>query len=486
MNILLIKNKLLDKYLTLSKPVKASIWFVISSFLLKGISFITLPIFTRLLSTAEYGQVAVYQSWLVIFSIITTLSVYTGGILNVSLTKYSDRRAEVVSSFQGLAIFITLIFLFISLISLKKLSFLLGISSTLIICMYLEILVQIPFNIWATSQRYNYEYKNLVTLTIINSILNPTFSIIAILAFPNYKVEAKIIGALIISFIIGICLFIKNLQKGKIFFSYELWKYGFAFGIVLIPHYLSSQVLNQSDRVMINWLIGSSDAGIYSVAYNFAMIFMLILAGIESSLTPYIYKSLKEKCIHKLYNNVTKVIILEAILAIIFICFLPDIFLLLLPQSYYGAIYVIPPVLIGIFFSMLYNIFGAVEFFYNERRYVVFASIIGAVTNIILNFIFIRLYGYIAAAYTTLVCYILFCTLHYIFMKVVMRKNNQTTEIYNIKMIQLISLLLIIINFIMIIIYNSFVIRWLIIISTCGIIILNRDRVKLLLKELKK
>lgn len=487
MNILISnKNKLIDKYIKLSKPVKASIWFVISSFLLKGISFITLPIFTRLLSTAEYGQIAVYQSWLVIFSIVTTLSIYTGGVLNVSLTKYSDNRAEVVSSYQGLATTITTLFLIASLLILKPLSVMLGLPQILVVCMYIDILVQIPFNIWATSQRYDYEYKNLVFLTIINSILNPTLSIIAVLNFPEHKVEAKIIGALIVSSIIGISLFINNLKKGRKFYSKELWEFGFLFSIVLVPHYLSSQILNQSDRVMINWLTGSSDAGIYSVAYNFAMIFMLILGGVESSLTPYIYKSLKENQLQKLRNNTTGVIILEVVLAVIFICFLPDIFKFLLPEAYYPAVYVIPPVLIGIFFCMLYNIFGAVEFFYGENKYVAIASVIGAITNIILNFIFIKLYGYIAAAYTTLICYILFCLLHYFFMKKVLKKNNKQNNIYNIKAISIISILLICINFVMISIYNMFLIRWTVIIGICSIIILKRNKIKILLEGLKK
>ena len=477
---------ILKKYYNLSKPVKASLWFVVSSFLLKGISFITLPIFTRLLTTSEYGQIAVFQSWLVIFSIITTLSVYAGGVLNVSLTKYLERKNEVISSYQGLAITITTAFFVLSLMILDPLSNALGMSPFLVVCMYIDILVQIPFNIWATSQRYDYEYKNLVTLTIINSVMNPTVSIIAVLNFPAHRVEAKIIGALIVSSIIGISLFIRNQVCGKKFFDWKMWKFGVLFSVVLIPHYLSSQILNQSDRVMINWLTGSADAGIYSVAYNFAMIFMLVLAGIESSLTPYIYKSLKENKIQELYNKTVGVIGFEAILAIIFICFLPDIFKFLLPEAYYPALYVIPPVLVGIFFSMLYNLFGAVEFFHEENKYVAIASILGATLNIILNYIFIPIYGFMAAAYTTLICYFLFCLAHFFFMKIVLKKNNKRgLQIYNIKAIGLISIALITINFIMLAVYDSFIIRWCIILFICFIMLIKRDTLINMLKELR-
>lgn len=478
---------ILKKYDNLTKPVKASIWFVVSSFLLKGISFITLPIFTRLLTTSEYGMIAVYQSWLVIFSIVTTLSVYLGGVLNISITKFLERKNEVISSYQGLAITITSLFFLVSLIFIKPLSHILCMPPILITCMYIDVLVQIPFNIWATSQRYDYEYKNLVILTVINSILNPTVSIIAVLNFPSHKVEVKIIGSLIVSAIIGISLFIQNQKNGKKFFEWEMWKFGVCFSIVLIPHYLSTQILNQSDRVMINWIMGSSDAGIYSIAYNFAMIFILILSGVEASLTPYIYKSLKENKISQLYNNTVGIIGIEALLAIIFICFLPDIFMFLLPKAYYPALHVIPPVLIGIFFSMLYNIFGAVEFFYEENKYIAIASFIGATLNIILNYIFIPIFGFMAAAYTTLICYLAFCCVHYYFMKQVLKKNNKSNlKIYNTKAILLISIALILVNFIMIVVYNSFIIRWCIILFICIIMILYRNQIISIIKGLKE
>ena len=48
-------NKIVNKYKQMSLPAKAAIWFTICNFVLKGISFISGPIFTRVLSTDEYG-----------------------------------------------------------------------------------------------------------------------------------------------------------------------------------------------------------------------------------------------------------------------------------------------------------------------------------------------------------------------------------------------------------------------------------------------
>ena len=72
-----VMNKYIILYHKLPVQVKASLWFLICSFLQKGISVISTPIFTRLLSTAEYGQYSVFSSWLGIINIFVSLSFQT-------------------------------------------------------------------------------------------------------------------------------------------------------------------------------------------------------------------------------------------------------------------------------------------------------------------------------------------------------------------------------------------------------------------------
>ena len=282
---------MIDKYKKMSAPAKASLWFVISSVLVKGMSFFTLPLFSRLLTTAEYGIVSVYQSWVATISIITTLTIW-GGVFNVGMVKYGERRKELIATFQGLAVSITILFLLISVFFLNKLEAVFSMSPLLIVCMYVDIIFQIPHNIWATEQRYDYKYKGIVTISLIGAVFNPLLGYLAVILFPANRAEARIISAIIIQLVIGTVLMIHNAKAGR-FFNKKFWLYGFTFNAVLIPHYLATQVLNLSDRLMINNMCGSSDAGIYSVAYNFAMLLNIVTSAINSSLTPHIYQTLK-------------------------------------------------------------------------------------------------------------------------------------------------------------------------------------------------
>ena len=101
-------QKLLGKYNSLSVQVKATIWFFVCSVLQRGISVITTPIFTRLLTTGEYGQYSVFNSWLSIIQIIVTLQL-AAGVYTMGIVKFKDEEKVFTSSLQGLNLVLCLV-----------------------------------------------------------------------------------------------------------------------------------------------------------------------------------------------------------------------------------------------------------------------------------------------------------------------------------------------------------------------------------------
>ena len=83
--------------------VKASFWFLVCSFFQKGISFITTPIFTRILTTGEYGEYNVFNSWLQIITPIVSLNL-SSGVYAQGIVKFEDERDQFTSSLQGLGL----------------------------------------------------------------------------------------------------------------------------------------------------------------------------------------------------------------------------------------------------------------------------------------------------------------------------------------------------------------------------------------------
>ncbi|MTV91390.1 hypothetical protein GM544_13325, partial [Streptococcus pneumoniae] len=111
------------------------------------------------------------------------------------------------------------------------------------------------------------------------------------------------------------------------------------------------------------------------------------------------------------------------------------------------------------------------------NHFVMWASIGGAIMNIFLNFIFLKHFGYIAAGYTTLFCYILFALGHYIFMRRVLYQNLSGIQIYNSRYLLFFSILLIILMLLIVIIYPFILIRYLTISLILGGCFLKRKKI---------
>lgn len=126
-------KKIILKYKSFPVQVKASFWFLICSFLQKGISMITTPIFTRLLSTAEYGEFNVFNSWYSIAFIFVSLSL-SSGVYTQGLVKYDRQRKIFSSSLQGLTLTLVVLWTVIYLVFKEFWNNLFSMSTTLMSC----------------------------------------------------------------------------------------------------------------------------------------------------------------------------------------------------------------------------------------------------------------------------------------------------------------------------------------------------------------
>ena len=404
------------KFSALPVPIVASIAFFIMSVIEKGLVFITSPIFTRLLSQAEYGQVAVFNSWISLLGVITMFCL-SAGVFNLGLFDYKNERDAYSFSMLALSNIITLLCFVVLLILYPHTASFLGFDLSLLCLMFAIFFTQPAFNFWCARQRFEYKYKMMSAVVISSAILSPIVAIGAIYYFPCNKVYARLIGGygVMICFYAMTYVYICAKAHWKLKVSY--WKEALLFNIPLIPHYLSGYILNHSDRIMISNMVGSTEAAKYSLAYTVALAVTIVWGAINSSLLPYTY----EKCQDKNYSalsSVTVVIMsLYAYLCFVLILLAPELVAIMAPPSYKECMYIVPPIVGGIFFLSQYSIFGNIIYYYKKPKFVMFASVTAASLNIFLNWLFIPRYGYLAAGYTTLVCYLLQAIFDYYAMK---------------------------------------------------------------------
>lgn len=451
-----------EKYTKMPLPAKASIWFVICSVVQKGIAFLTTPIFTRLLTTDEYGMVSIFNSWHSILTMILTLQL-SSGVFYKAMVKYEKERDAYTSSMLFLTSCLTVIGYIIYFPFRKPLNAFLGMDTWLTSAVFIEIFFSEAISFWSIRHRFEYEYKTVIGYTLLSSVLGTAVSLALVVLMPEHRVYAKVGGTLIVHMAIYTLLYLKIMKRGKKLVWLSAWKYALGYNIPLIPHYLSHQVLGQADRIMINSICGSAYTAMYTVAYQISMVLNIVTNAICNSFTPWAYMKLKEKD-GKDIGNLTLIIeIATGLVCFFFTLFGPEFIYIMGGDAYKEAIWVVPPVCMSILYIMIYSLISTVTFYYEKTKEIAICSCVAAGANLILNALFIPIFGMAAAGYTTLVCYALFCCMHCYLVEKICKEENIENP-FKMKTMWMISIMFVFMSILCEIVYNYTILRYMLIV----------------------
>lgn len=410
------------KYQVLSKAKKATLWITLCSFLQRGLSFITVPIFTRLLSTADYGSVSVYQSWEMVATYLVTLGVTYGGFNN-GMIRFKTDREGYTSSVVGLVFALGLLWIALSAVLSDYVVALTGLPLTLVSLLFVEVVVKGVYDIWTSRMRFDYEYRKLVPASLLLSVAVPALGVVFVVMASD-KVLARILSFVLVEAAFAVVLSACMLRRGRRLFKWEYWKFTLLFNFPLLPHYLSQVVLSSSDRIMIANLCTASDAGVYSIAYSVGMIMTLLTNSLNSTVVPWLYRTLDAKQFGRIGRTSASLLGLIAVVIAVVDILAPEVVGILAPGEYSEAMQLVPVIAASVFFMFLYSYCSNIEFYYEKTGLAAIASVVAALLNIVLNALFIPVFGYRAAGYTTLACYMVLGAAHYIFSQRVARART--------------------------------------------------------------
>lgn len=425
-----------------SRAVKAGIWYTIGNILIKGINFYCLPLLTKLLSVAEYGDYTAFISYESVLSIIIGFSLHTS--LKNAKYKYNEEysiylsnviKAITLSAVFGLLIVSIIYYCGFELLKMNCLSIIcliiISYSSALLMCYNSHIAL-------------HFEYKSYLGLSFFNAFSNILFSIVLMITvFSNRRLTGRIIGIAISSAFIVLFILFKTLKKETKHFINHL-KWGLSYSAPIIPHGLSQIILSQFDRIMIRDTLGSEDAGLYGFAYNMYVIFNVISNSVASIWEPWFYGKIKSND----YNSIKKVssglVQLMCVGSSAFMLISPEIIKILSgKEEYLSTLQVVYPLISSAYFSFLYCIPSVVEYYYGKTKRIAVATFFAAVLNIVLNLILIPKHSYVIAAYTTLITYIVYLLFHYYSASTI--HGNDLFDKVNILICSLLSLLTIVV-----------------------------------------
>ncbi len=454
-------SKLIGKIKSIPIEARASVAYTMCSILQQGLSFITLPLFTRMLTTDEYGQYSVYSSWSAIIVIFITLNLPFGSFLT-AMVKYREERDRYIASIQSIFLMLGGFFVALYLPFQNLWNKLFDLPTYIVLIMVVEVVANAALQCWTGKKRYEYKYVSVIVITLAVSVLAPVTAYFFVIN-SGEKGLARITGYALINIIFGGCLLIYNFAKGKTAYSKKFWKYALSFNIPLIVYYLSQVAFNQTDRIMINHYCGTGKVAIYGVAHSLAMLLTFVLNAINNSYVPWFYEKITAGRQEENKKIACYIAVLMAFLLMGVVSLAPEIVLILAGEVYREAVWIVPPVALSVLLLFYAQLFINVEFYYEEKKLLVYASIGAAITNIILNSILIPNISYIAAGYTTMISYILFAGANYLAMKRVLKKHRRDNDMYHMGGLVLIFMGFMILCILAMLLYNLPVVRYCII-----------------------
>ena len=393
-----------------NKVVKAGVWYTICNFLVKGLVFITMPIFTRIMTGEEIGLYSNISSWVTLLAIVTTSEIYSS--VSVARFDYKDDLDSYISSSLLLGTCITVVFYIIVLIFHQLFEKVLNMDFFTINLVFVYLMCYPAMQMFLIKNQINYNYKSTIVVSLISSFLSTFFSILFTVYFIG-GLRGRIVGYFVPLIICNFVLYILLIKKGKSI-STKYWKYALLISFPLIWHLLAGYILNSSDRIMITSLISAEANALYSVPYMLSMVVSLLWSSMNNAWSPWAYEKMDKKEYNELFSKSKPYTIFFLVIVMLFILVGPELLFIMGGKNYLQAKYIIPPVMIGYTFQFIYSLYVNIEFYHKKQFNIAISTMTAAIINIILNFLLLKKFGYIIAAYTTLIGYIVLLFMHYL------------------------------------------------------------------------
>lgn len=393
------------KNLNYFKAFKQGSHYFLANIIVQLLGVISIRIFTQILTVADFGVYEVFLNAVKLLAILLPLNSIVA--LNIYLYKSEIRQKE----FAGNVVFVSLLSFIIGsgLLYIFKIQVaqFLAIPTKLMIFLPILVGIQIVYNLF-NILNIIYEKSKLNALgLLLNNIFRLLGSISIILICHQFEgFYARILGEIIGTGFISICViyFIKDFIAIK--FNYNYSKLIVFQGVSMILYTSSVFILNYFDTLMINQSIGAEAAGLYSFAYKIGTIYYSLIQSFQLGFLSKYNQLLHKKDYDGISEQLKSILKLITLITLGFILFSPEMGRVLSSKNEFNDALILSPIIIlGYYLLFIFDLYN-VSLFQSKKNLIITAIILSVgILNIVLNKIFIPIYGYKIAAINTLLSF---------------------------------------------------------------------------------
>lgn len=405
-------NKL--KYL-----VKHSFIYSISNLATKASGVILLPIYSTFFSVSEFGVLGILEVTISIFTEILNFGLGQSLVMLSNHSDYTDRKKSIFYTLSMVSILIIIVFIGLGEFSLPHISKYFQNSAGFYF--YLRLGVYIislrVINIFFSNKLRADEKSGWFTASNLTKLGLTLGFIIYFVAYQKLGISGVLYSYILSELLLLLILVPSMIKSMSANFEKDIINVAISFGFPLIFTSAAMLILNVSDRYILKYFTNYKELGLYDLGYRISgVVNMFIIMPFNLALMPIAYKIYQQeedkRYFSKLLTYLTLLLVWISLALSLFSENIIKIFAL--NPDYWGAAKVIPVIVFSyIFFGM--RIVATLGMLLTKKTFsLALITILASLLNIILNIIFIPLWGMMAAAYSTLISFIFLYWLSYL------------------------------------------------------------------------
>jgi len=233
---------------------------------------------------------------------------------------------------------------------------------------------------------------------------------------PEYGVGYYMIANLMASVFAFVFLY-KEFFSFNFKFNKKVWTAMMIYSLPLIIAGFGGMINETFDRIMLSWLApgnimaAKDQVAIYSACYKLSILITLFIQGFRMGAEPFFFKQAEGQNPQKVYARVMKFFVITITVMFLVVALYLDIWKYFLStdpkklQIYWTGLKVVPILLLA---NMFLGIYYNLSIWYKLTHKTIagaYITLIGAGLTLLINFMFIPYFGYMACAWATFLCY---------------------------------------------------------------------------------
>jgi len=377
------------------------LYYPIGDFFAKIFILLSIRFFTNYFDKISFGKLTLFWISIPIFSVLIDFS--QRSYVKYIYINFKSKSDEVIQSIRIFS-FIILLFFYLIFWILNHLDIILidkELDYLILFCSFFFVIVEISLSylqIKGDAIKYN-------IIFIIRQALPYILTVSYLFFFSGDIISFGVIHLIVVFLLTLYLLFNSHFIKLSWELFYKTIKSSLSFSIPFIPAVLSALLLGFSDRFLIKYYYTNVEVANYTIAYTVGMIYSAFFLATNKMWQKYILERLRAKKIIEIKSAAKKYLLVVLLVGVIIFLLKTFLVKILSNSSYYVILDIIPTILLGMFFYFLYTVMSNIPFYHKNTYLMALPAFIAAGLNIILNIIFLPIYGYKIAAFTTLISY---------------------------------------------------------------------------------